>query len=410
MIETRFKNTQLGKTPIDWQDSSLASIGEVKMCKRILKEQTSIHGDIPFYKIGTFGNEADAYIPRHLFELYKRLYSYPQIGTILISAAGTIGRTVVYSGEDAYFQDSNIVWIDNNEDKVINSYLNHYFKIIKWKSEKGGTITRLYNENLRSTFLIYPIDKKEQNRIATALSDVDNLISTLQNLIEKKRNIKQGVMQELLSGKRRLPGFKDEWEKKKIGTIGYTYNGLSGKSKEDFVEGNCYYITFLNILKNPIINEDIFERVYVSPSENQNEVLAGDLFFNTSSETPEEVGFCSTIINNVEHLYLNSFCFGFRLIDPNVLNTYLAYYFRSKEARILMSRLANGVTRFNLSKKKMKAASILLPPSREEQEAIVNVLLDMDSEISILEERLDKYKALKQGMMQQLLTGKIRLI
>lgn len=393
MIETRFKNTELGELPIQWECIPLSK--KVKGIFSGRNVSRSKNGKYPV--LGSTG--IIAYSDYFVFD-------YPAILVARVGAnAGLVNRV---EGKYDVTDNTLIIKPNSSRDFLFFQLRERNLNCMAY----GSGQPLITATQLKKLFVINipPSETGEENRIVEALSDVDDLISTLQTLIEKKRNIKQGVMQELLSGKRRLPGFKDEWEKKKIGTIGYTYNGLSGKSKEDFVEGNCYYITFLNILKNPIINEDIFERVYVSPSENQNEVLAGDLFFNTSSETPEEVGFCSTIINNVEHLYLNSFCFGFRLIDPNVLNTYLAYYFRSKEARILMSRLANGVTRFNLSKKKMKAASILLPPSREEQEAIVNVLLDMDSEISILEKRLDKYKALKQGMMQQLLTGKIRLI
>lgn len=410
MIETKFKNSEVGLIPEDWVAVPLSSIGEVKMCKRILKEQTTESGDVPFYKIGTFGKEPDAFIPRSLYEQYRSAYPYPKKGTILISAAGTIGRTVVFDGADAYFQDSNIVWIDHKEDKVKNSYLEHYFKVISWKSENGGTISRLYNDNLRSTFLCYPKDKDEQSRIATALSDVDELIETLKKLIEKKRNIKQGVMQELLSGKRRLPGFSDKWVEKKVGIIGNTYNGLSGKTKEDFGVGESQYITFLNVLNNPVIDTSIFEQVNILPNERQNKAIQGDIFFNTSSETPEEVGICSYLDNEIDNLYLNSFCFGFRITDSEVDGHFLAYFWRSRRGREIMTMLAQGSTRFNLSKSLFKESSILIPPTKKEQIAIVNVISDMDSEISMLESRLTKYQSLKQGMMQQLLTGKIRLI
>ena len=231
MIETKFKNSEVGLIPEDWVSAPLSSIGEVKMCKRILKEQTTESGDVPFYKIGTFGKEPDAFIPRSLYEQFKSAYPYPKKGTILISAAGTIGRTVVFDGADAYFQDSNIVWIDHKEDKVKNSYLEHYFKVINWKSENGGTISRLYNDNLRSTFLCYPKDKDEQSRIATALSDVDELMETLNKLLEKKRNVKQGAMQELLTGKRRLPGFTDKW--------------VEGPASQQKLSSFMYVVTYL---------------------------------------------------------------------------------------------------------------------------------------------------------------------
>lgn len=274
----------------------------------------------------------------------------------------------------------------------------------------GGAIPTMSQAKIYNCTVTLPSDKDEQTRIATALSDMDELIATLKKLIEKKRNIKQGAMQELLTGKRRLPGFTDKWVEKKVGIIGNTYNGLSGKSKEDFGVGESQYITFLNVLNNPVIDTSIFEQVNILPNERQNKAIQGDIFFNTSSETPEEVGICSYLDNEIDNLYLNSFCFGFRITDSEVDGHFLAYFWRSRRGREIMTMLAQGSTRFNLSKSLFKESSILIPPTKKEQIAIVNVISDMDSEISMLESRLTKYLSLKQGMMQQLLTGKIRLI
>ncbi len=201
---TKCKFSEVGLLPEDWGSTSLSSIGEVKMCKRILKEQTSETGDVPFYKIGTFGKEADAYISRELFEFFTSKYPYPKKGTLLISAAGTIGRTVVFDGLDSYFQDSNIVWIDHKEEFVLNHYLEHYFKVIIWKSENGGTIRRLYNDNLRSTYLAFPKNKEEQQAIAQVLSDMDSEVQSLEVRLTKYQSMKQGMMQQLLTGKIRL--------------------------------------------------------------------------------------------------------------------------------------------------------------------------------------------------------------
>jgi type I restriction enzyme S subunit len=134
------------------------------------------------------------------------------------------------------------------------------------------------------------------------------------------------------------------------------------------------------------------------------------LFFNTSSETPEEVGICAVILEEIENLYLNSFCFGYRLIDETIDGKYLAYYFRSKEGRELMTTLAQGATRYNLSKSSFCKAEITTPPTIAEQSAIAAVLSGMDTEIAALEQKRDKYIAIKSGMMQDLLTGKIRLV
>ena len=126
----------------------LGDIGQVKMCKRILKSQTNTNGGIPFYKIGTFGGEANAFISEELFQEYREKYSYPKVGEILISAAGTIGRTVVYDGEPAYYQDSNIVWLAHDESNILNTFLRYCYELKPWNISSGGTIARLYNDNI----------------------------------------------------------------------------------------------------------------------------------------------------------------------------------------------------------------------------------------------------------------------
>ena len=132
----------------EWKEFAIGQLGKVCMCKRIMKHETAEKGDIPFFKIGTFGKAPDVYISRILFDEYTKKYSYPKIGDILISAAGTIGRCVVFDGEDAYFQDSNIVWIANEEKIVSNSFLFYLYSNVKWTTD-DNTIPRLYNENLR---------------------------------------------------------------------------------------------------------------------------------------------------------------------------------------------------------------------------------------------------------------------
>ena len=144
-------------------------------------------------------------------------------------------------------------------------------------------------------------------------------------------------------------------------------------------------------------------------SENQNEVRKGDLFFNTSSETPEDVGTCSTLLIDVENVYLNSFCFGYRLEDEEMSGLFLSYYFRSAIGRKEMTMLAQGATRYNLSKENFNKIVVTVPPTKKEQDRIAGILTAMDKEIAALEAERDKYKNIKQGMMQKLLTGQIRL-
>ena len=155
----------------------LGEIGNICMCKRIMKSQTNSIKGIPFYKIGTFGKKADAYISPELYNEYKNKYSFPKKGEVLMSASGTIGRTVIYDGKDAYFQDSNIVWIQNDESVVLNKYLYYYYQIIEWNVE-GGTIQRLYNTNLAKTIIAVPV-LSEQQRIVSILDKFEALVNDL---------------------------------------------------------------------------------------------------------------------------------------------------------------------------------------------------------------------------------------
>lgn len=167
------------------------------MCKRIFNEQTSPDGEIPFYKIGSFGRTADAFITRELYLDFKKRFSFPKKGEILISAAGTIGRTVIYDGEDAYYQDSNIVWIDNDESIVTNSFLYYILQIVKFNTE-GGTIQRLYNNILRSTKFQCP-EISEQKKISEFLKKIDARIQTQNKIIEEIKLLKSTLCEMLYS-------------------------------------------------------------------------------------------------------------------------------------------------------------------------------------------------------------------
>lgn len=271
----------------------------------------------------------------------------------------------------------------------------------------GTKVSSISKKSLAETFVLRP-PIPEQEAIAEALSDIDNLIANLTKLIAKKKAVKKGAMQELLTGKKRLPGFSREWVKKRISEIGVFYNGLSGKTKADFINGNAKYITFLNVLNNTWIDTSLFEKVNVRTDELQNAVQVFDIFFNTSSETPQEVGMCSVLLEPVTDTYLNSFCFGFRLTSNDIDPLFLSYYFNSQVGRSIMSTLAQGSTRYNLSKTNF-AATFIKVPEKTEQTSIANILFDMDNEIAELEKKLLKYRNIKTGMMQTLLTGQIRL-
>ena len=188
----------------NWEERKLGEIGKVSMCKRIFKEETKPEGEIPFYKIGTFGKEPDAFISTKVYNEYKKKYSFPKKGDILISASGTIGRCVPYNGEPAYFQDSNIVWIDNDEKQILNEFLHKFYLACKWESTKGATISRLYNDNLRQIKISFPISKTEQKQIVSKLeaikTETKKLENQYQNKIEDLEELKKSILQKAFRG------------------------------------------------------------------------------------------------------------------------------------------------------------------------------------------------------------------
>ena len=171
----------------------LGEIGKISMCKRVLKNQTKESGDIPFYKISTFGGKADCFIDRALYEDYKRRFSYPSVGDILISAAGTLGKTVIFDGKESFFQDSNIVWVANDESKVLNRYLYYFYKLEPWKTTTGSTINRLYNDNLRDITVFYPESLEEQRRIIDILKALDDKIDNNNRINDKLEKLARTI-------------------------------------------------------------------------------------------------------------------------------------------------------------------------------------------------------------------------
>lgn len=400
MVREGYIQTDVGVFPKDWEVASLGDIGDPKMCKRVLKEQTKPQGDIPFFKIGTFGGEPDAFISRELFESFRCRFSYPNIGDILLSAAGTIGRTVIFDGKDAYFQDSNIVWIDNNEKKIYNKYLYYVYHATKWKTADGGTVSRLYNDLLKKTVIVIP-PLPEQEAIASALSDVDELISNLEKLIEKKKNIKHGVMQELLTGKRRLSGFTGEWTEMVIGKNGYLQKGSINPMLQPEDYFSEYSMPAFDETRSPA-------KVQGKTMHSNRTVISGRvLLFNKLNVRQKRIW----LVDKCEE---NAVCSGEFLpycsdsIDLRLLAQIL--YTDEVTADFIGMSTGTSNSQKRITPKAFLDYSLYLPTDMEEQKALADIFDDMDQEISTLQRQVDKYRQLKQGMMQKLLTGEIRLI
>lgn len=196
----------------------------------------------------------------------------------------------------------------------------------------------------------------------------------------------------------RFKGFIDPWEQRKLGKMGYTFTGLSGKTKEDFGHGNAKFVTYMNVFSSPVSNSEMVENVEVDSKQHQ--VEYGDVFFTTSSETPQEVGMSSVWLETAENIYLNSFCFGYHPMvefDPY----YLAFMLRSPVIRKKFMLLAQGISRYNISKNKVM--EMLVPvPEIVEQQKIGSFFKQLDDTITLHQRKLARLKELKQGYLQKL--------
>ena len=362
------------------------------MCKRILVSQTNTEDGVPFYKIGTIGSTPDAYISKELFDDYKVKYNYPRKGEVMITCAGTVGKCVVYDGEDAYFQDSNIVWIDNPTQYISNGFLFHLLSKVDWRKLNSTTIIRIYNDDLRNLKMSYP-RKEEQQKISHLLSLLDERIATQNKIIEKLQSLIKGLNDSLYKqyGNAITTSFSD---------FGYSYSGLSGKSADDFGSGKPF-ITYLNVYSNNVVDENDYQYVCINEEEKQNVVKYGDVLFTLSSETPEEVGVGSVYLGK-EEVYLNSFCFGIHIENTRLAySPYLSYYVASTPFRKFIYPFAQGSTRFNLCKADFEKASIKLP-SLENQKHIYAVLSRITEKTETERTLLRHYTTQKQYLLRQM--------
>ena len=243
----------------------------------------------------------------------------------------------------------------------------------------------------------------EQQKIAAFLSAYDKKISLQKERVETLKEQKRGLLQKMFPKKGetvpelRFPGFTGDWEQRKLGDIGETYTGLSGKTKADFGHGQARFVTYMNVFSNPISNPEMTEPIEIDPK--QNEVEVGDVFFTTSSETPEEVGMSSVLLEKRGKTYLNSFCFGFRPSEK-IDSYYLAYMLRSESARDKIILLAQGISRYNISKNKVMEIAVSLP-SLDEQKLIGQYFRQLDNLITLHQRKLETMQEIKKGLLQQ---------
>lgn len=352
-------------------------------------------------------------------EVARKLYQSCAIknGDVIFADAAednTVGKCTEVIAQEADAIVSGLHTIPCRPKKVFASrYLGYYLNSKAYHDQllphiQGTKISSISKRSLAQTHISYPSDKNEQQAIVSYFHHLDSLIQSTAKKIESLKQVKAASLQAMFpqegetTPRVRFKGFEGEWEKAVVGKMGTTYSGLSGKTKDDFGIGEARFVTFLNVLTNARIDTSILEAVNVSEGERQNEVKKGDLLFNTSSETPEEVGMCAVMIEDLKDVYLNSFCFGFRVTDENIDSTFIAYLMRSHIGRRIMSILAQGATRYNLSKNSFCKTELLLPKTKDEQLQIANYFTSLDSQITLHSQRLEKLKQIKSACLDNM--------
>ncbi|MEJ8602092.1 restriction endonuclease subunit S [Helicobacter pylori] len=388
-------------TPLNWQRVRLGDIGKPCMCKRVMKHQTTRYGEIPFYKIGTFGNTADAFISKKLFLEYQTKYSFPKKGDILISASGTIGRAVIYDGKPAYFQDSNIVWIDNDETLVKNDFLFYAYSNVKWNTEHT-TILRLYNDNFRNTLIPLP-PLNEQIAIANILSALDRYLYALRALILKKESVKKALSFELLSQRKRLKGFNQAWQRVRLGTYKYR----RGSFPQPYGNPQWYSDNGMPFVQVYDVGEN-FKLTQKTKQKISKIAQPMSVFVPKNSVIITLQG----TIGRVALTQYDCYCDRTILIfDNNTLNDVNKYFFvlslftKFEEEK----RKADGSIIKTITKQTLKDFEILLPPLNE-QIAIANILSDLDHEIISLKNKKRQFENIKKALNHDLMSAKIRVL
>jgi type I restriction enzyme, S subunit len=369
--------------PKGWEIKKLGEIGKVSMCKRVFKEDTTPEGDIPFYKIGTFGKSPDAFITKERYSEFRSKFSFPKKGDILISASGTIGRRVRYDGEPAYFQDSNIVWIDNNEKQVLNNYLYRFYEICNWQSTKGATISRLYNDNLKQIEIPFPKSLSEQQRIVSILDEAFAVTAKAKANAEQNLKNAKELFESYLQGVFERKG--DDWEEQPF--------------------ENCFKLKSGDNLTAKNMTEGEY------PVFGGNGIAGYHNDYNLSGSNVI-IGRVGALCGNVRHITENIWLTdnAFKVVDFkfDFDHSFLTYLLNHKDLRSYARQAAQPV----ISNSSLKDVVLCFPKSKTEQQTIVRHLDALRAETQKLEavyqKKIADLEELKKSILAKAFSGELK--
>ena len=390
----------------DWEERKLGELGSVAMNRRIFKDQTSENEEVPFFKIGTFGSKPDAFISRELFEEYKLKYPYPEIGDILISASGSIGRTVVYQGKDEYFQDSNIVWL-KHDDRLNNKFLKQFYSIVKWQGLEGSTIKRLYNKNILDTDISIP-STIEQNKIGMFFEQLDDTIALHQSKLDLLKEQKKGYLQKMFpkNGEKvpelRFAGFADDWEERKLGDEVKINGriGFRGYTQADIVTKETGVLAYspTNIVNNRLYRKRSDTYITKQKYRESPEIMVknSDILFVKTGSTlgksalVQSINYHATVNPQIVIIRSNE-------LDEYFLSVILTSYNILK--RINTIKIGGAIP--TMTETELKKFPIQVPKSTE-QKKIGSFFKQLDNTIALHQRKLDLLKEQKKGFLQKM--------
>ena len=383
-----------------WEVRKLGELIKVNMCKRIFSNQTTPIGEIPFYKIGTLGNKPDSYISRELFEEYKNKYNFPRKGEILITCSGTVGKTIVYDGRDSYYQDSNIVWLENNNKIIYNNILRILLSKIDWsKRLNSTTIIRLYNDDIRNLKIEFPVEKEEQQKIGDFFILLDKRIEQQEQKIALLKDYKKAMMQKIFSQKIR---FKDEngndypdWEEKKLGEMFEIKKGIQISKKDLSLNGQkCILYGELFTRYDEII-ENVTSKTNLDILPNSK---YHDILMPSSDVTPNGLAKASCLLEN--DVILGGDINILRYKNENVFPPFFSYqinYFKKK-----IMDVVSGTTIKHVYSKNIEKLNYKLPLCIDEQEKITSFLLAIENNIKTQKEMVETLKKEKISLLNKM--------
>lgn len=421
-LKNGYKQTDVGVIPEDWKVALVEDISEVRSGKRLPLGKSLVDNETkhPYIRVidmfqGGVNINNIKYVPEDVFPAIKNYRIYKD--DIFVSVAGTLGITgkipIELDGANLTENANRLTNIKCNRDYLLYIFLSSLIQN-KIESERTlGAQPKLALTRIRKFVIPLPPTKAEQEAIAKALSDADALIESLEKLIAKKRNIKQGTMQQLLTGKKRLPVFSGEWEGKSLFE-------LADNSKKLFDDGDWIEAEFLTedgirLIQTGNIGKGIFlekdNKKYISEESFKKlrckEVKEGDILICRLAE-PAGRACIMPLIGEYKVITAVDVSI-FRPLQTMADRRYLVNVFSTNDWFNVVNEKCGGSTRTRIARGALGKIKVHLPPLPEQQ-AIAKVLSDMDAEIEVLEKKRDKYKMVKQGIMQELLTGKTRLI